>query len=45
MDGVLADTFVWIDFFNDTKTEEAYLLHFLIQEDCSVFNLWQSIQT
>jgi predicted nucleic acid-binding protein len=37
MDGVLADTSVWIDFFNDTKTKEANLLHTLIQEDYPVY--------
>ncbi|NLD36081.1 MAG: PIN domain nuclease [Desulfatiglans sp.] len=37
MDGVLADTSVWIDLFNDTKTKEADLLHSLIQEDYPVY--------
>lgn len=37
MDGVLTDTSVWIDFFNDIKTKEVELLQTLIQEDYPVY--------
>lgn len=37
MEGVLADTSVWIDFFNDVQTNEANLLYGLIEQDYPVY--------
>jgi len=37
MKGVLVDTSVWIDFFNDISTKEAELLHSYIETDFPVY--------
>jgi predicted nucleic acid-binding protein len=37
MYGILADTSVWIDFFNDIKSKEANQLSYLIQKDYPVY--------
>ena len=37
MKGVLVDTSVWIDFFNDVNAKEAHLLYNHIEEDYPVY--------